>query len=54
MKKHLWDNYKVLSNKLKDYFKDNIRLALKTEDKMFIITKSGIFYLIKIYQLFNR
>jgi alpha-tubulin suppressor-like RCC1 family protein len=40
---------KVLSNKLKDYFNDNIKLSLKTENKLFIVTKNDIFYEIDIY-----
>jgi hypothetical protein len=34
----------VLYNKLKHYFKDNIKLSLKTEDKIIIVTKDDNFY----------
>jgi alpha-tubulin suppressor-like RCC1 family protein len=43
-----FDN-KVLSNKLKEYFKNNIKLCLKTVNKLFIVTKSDLFYDIDIY-----
>jgi hypothetical protein len=39
----------VLSHKLKDYFKNNVKLALKTENKVFIVTKEDIFYELDIY-----
>jgi hypothetical protein len=39
---------KVLYKKLSEYFSDNIKYSLKTEDKLFIITKSDIFYEIDI------
>jgi hypothetical protein len=41
-------NDKVLYKKLSEYFADNIKYSLKTEDKLFIITKSDIFYEIDI------
>ncbi len=44
---------KVLSNKLKDHFKYNIKLALKTENKVFLITKIDDFYVLNIYELYN-
>jgi alpha-tubulin suppressor-like RCC1 family protein len=39
----------ALSCKLKDYFKNNIKLALKTENIVFIVTKEDIFYELDIY-----
>ncbi len=39
----------VLSKKLKDYFKENIKFSLKTADKVFIVTKNDIFSEINIY-----
>ncbi len=42
-------NHKSIYYKVKDYFEDNIKLSLKTEEKLFIITKSDIFYEIDIY-----
>ncbi len=39
----------VLCKKLKHYFKNNIRFALKTREKIFIINKSDKFYEINIY-----
>jgi alpha-tubulin suppressor-like RCC1 family protein len=39
----------MLSNKLKDYFKNNVKLSLKSSDKLFIVTKSDLFYEINIY-----
>jgi alpha-tubulin suppressor-like RCC1 family protein len=36
----------VLSNKLKHYFKDSIKMSLKTKNKIFIVTKNDIFYMI--------
>jgi hypothetical protein len=42
-------NNNAFSNKLKVYFKDNIKLTLKTPWKLFIITKDDIFYEIFIY-----
>jgi alpha-tubulin suppressor-like RCC1 family protein len=39
----------ILSNKLKDYFENNIKLWLKSENKIFIINKSDVFYQIDIY-----
>jgi alpha-tubulin suppressor-like RCC1 family protein len=41
------NNY--LSIQMKDYFKDNIKLSLKTEAKLFVITKNDLFYEIDIY-----
>jgi alpha-tubulin suppressor-like RCC1 family protein len=41
----------VLYNKLKHYFKDNIKLSLKTEDKIIIVTKDDNFYKINIYEI---
>jgi hypothetical protein len=35
---------KVLYNKLNQYFNDDIKLTLKFRDKVFILTKSDIFY----------
>jgi serine/threonine protein kinase len=46
---HLEFDNKVLFNKLNIYFYDNIRLSLKTPNKIFIITKKDIFYEINIY-----
>jgi alpha-tubulin suppressor-like RCC1 family protein len=43
-------NNNAFSNKLKVYFKDNIKLTLKTPKKLFIITKDDIFYEIFIYE----
>jgi alpha-tubulin suppressor-like RCC1 family protein len=42
---------KVLYKKLSEYFGDNIKYSLKTEHKLFIITKSDIFYEIDITNL---
>jgi hypothetical protein len=39
----------ILSNKLKDYFNNNIKLWPKSNDKIFIINKSDVFYQIDIY-----
>jgi hypothetical protein len=39
----------VLSNNLKYYFENDIKLALKTKDKVFLITKNNIFNEINIY-----
>jgi hypothetical protein len=39
----------MLSKKLNDYFKENIKFSLKTEDKVFVVTKNDIFYEINIY-----
>jgi hypothetical protein len=39
---------KVLYNKLNQYFYNNIKFSLKTEDKVFILTKNDIFYEINI------
>jgi hypothetical protein len=39
---------KVLYNKLNEYFNDDIKLSLKFRDKVFILTKSDIFYEINI------
>jgi hypothetical protein len=33
-----------ISNKLKTYFKDNVKFALKTVNRMFVLTKSDIFH----------
>ncbi len=44
---------KVLSNKLKDHFKYDVKLALKTENKVFLITKIDDFYVLNIYDLYN-
>jgi hypothetical protein len=45
----------MLSNKLKDYFKNNIKLCLKSRDKIFIISKSDVIYEIAIIEsLFPR
>ncbi len=38
----------VLSNKLKIYFKDNIKFSLKTKENIFIVTKNDTFYKISI------
>jgi alpha-tubulin suppressor-like RCC1 family protein len=43
-----FDN-KVLFNKLNEYFFDNIKMSLKTPDKIFMITKDDTFYEINIY-----
>jgi tRNA A-37 threonylcarbamoyl transferase component Bud32 len=40
---------KVLYNKLNQYFNNNIKLSLKTENKLFIITNNDVFYEIKLY-----
>jgi alpha-tubulin suppressor-like RCC1 family protein len=42
-------DYNVLSKKLKEYFKDNIKQSLKFNNKLFIVTKSDDFYEIDIY-----
>ena len=42
------ENY-ILSNKLKHYFNNNIKLWSKSKDKIFIINKSDVFYQIDIY-----
>jgi alpha-tubulin suppressor-like RCC1 family protein len=39
----------MLSNKLKHYFNNKIKLWSKSDDKIFIISKSDIFYQIDIY-----
>jgi hypothetical protein len=39
----------MLSNKLKHYFNNDIKLWLKSKDKIFIINKSDVFYQIDIY-----
>jgi RCC1 and BTB domain-containing protein len=39
----------ILSNKLRDYFENNIKLWLKSKDKVFTINKSDVFYEIDIY-----
>jgi hypothetical protein len=39
----------VLCKKLKNYFKKNIKFALKTREKIFIINKDDKFYEIDIY-----
>jgi alpha-tubulin suppressor-like RCC1 family protein/tRNA A-37 threonylcarbamoyl transferase component Bud32 len=39
----------MLSNILKDYFNNDIKLWLKSKDKIFIINKSDVFYQIDIY-----
>jgi hypothetical protein len=41
----------VLSNKLKHHFKDNIKLSLKTEDKIFI---KWYFYKININEIHSE
>jgi alpha-tubulin suppressor-like RCC1 family protein len=43
-------NNKILSNKLKVYFKNNIKISLKTTEKVFIITNNDVFYEIDIYE----
>jgi len=43
----------VLSNKLKYYLKNNIKLSLNREDQIFIVTKNDIFYKINIFELYN-
>jgi hypothetical protein len=43
-----YDNH-MLSNKLKEYFKDNIKFSMKTENRLFIVTKKDIFYEINTY-----
>ncbi len=43
-----FDN-KDLFNKLNEYFNNNIKLSLKTPNKIFIVTKEDIFYEINIY-----
>jgi hypothetical protein len=42
-------NNNTLSNKLKEHFKDNIKISLKTVDKVFIITSKDVFYEIDLY-----
>jgi hypothetical protein len=54
MNKYLNINNNVLSNKLKVYFKDNVKMSLKTDDKIFIVTKNDIYYKIIIYELFDE
>jgi alpha-tubulin suppressor-like RCC1 family protein len=39
----------MISNKLRDYFNNNIKLWSKSNDKIFIINKSDVFYQIDIY-----
>jgi RCC1 and BTB domain-containing protein len=39
----------MLSNKLKDYFNNDIKLWSKSKDKIFIINKGDVFYEIDIY-----
>jgi hypothetical protein len=39
----------MLSNKLTDYFKDNINVSLRINEKIFIVSKKDIFYEINIY-----
>jgi tRNA A-37 threonylcarbamoyl transferase component Bud32 len=39
----------IISNKLKHYFNNYIKLWLKSKDKIFIINKSDVFYQIDIY-----
>jgi hypothetical protein len=46
-------NKKVLSNKLKYYFKGNIKLSLKTKHKIIIVTKNDIFYKRNIYEIIS-
>jgi hypothetical protein len=45
-----FNNNNVLSNKLKDYFINNIKLFLFDGNKTFIITKNDIFYKINIWE----
>ncbi len=40
-----------LSGRLKCYFKNNLKFVLKTEDKIFIVTKNDIFHEINIYDV---
>ncbi len=42
-------DYKILFNKLNNYFFNNVKLSLKTPNKIFIITKTDVFYEINIY-----
>jgi hypothetical protein len=44
-----FNNNNVLSNKIKDYFMNNINLFLFDGNKIFIITKNDIFYKINIW-----
>ncbi len=37
----------VLSKKLREYFEENIKLALKTDVKVLFVTKNDIFYEVK-------
>jgi hypothetical protein len=46
---NLENGNKVLFNKLNEYFNNNISLSLKTPNKIFIITKSDLFYEINVY-----
>jgi alpha-tubulin suppressor-like RCC1 family protein len=39
----------LLSKKLNEYFKENIKLSLKTEFKVYLVTNDDIFYEINIY-----
>jgi hypothetical protein len=48
MSKDLGFANNMLSNKLKHYFKDNVKLSLKTEDMIYIVSKNDIFYRINI------
>jgi alpha-tubulin suppressor-like RCC1 family protein len=44
-------NSKILYNELKNYFKNDIKLSLKTEDEIFIVTKNDYFYRIYIPEI---
>jgi hypothetical protein len=41
----------ALSKKLKDYFKDNIKMCLKSIDKLLVVSKNDIFYEINVYDV---
>jgi hypothetical protein len=53
MQNSSFDN-NVVSNKLKDYFKNKIKLSLKSREKIFIINKSDVFYEIDIYENISK
>jgi hypothetical protein len=51
MLKNINFNNNELSNKLNDYFRDNIKFSLKIQNiyKLLIISKKDVFYKINIY-----